>query len=164
MHYIELGKEQGAVKEMAKQLMDSQQNASQQAMQAAAGLLEQALNDVSPVAAGEAGPVPKDTRAAHRHPFPLRDLVEELGSGRVDQRHPSPDQQQRARVREAAGQRVGHVDDDPDAGLQKLLGGHAVEVRVVDDRDVILAEPMDEAFRPTVEPRGAGELDERAHC
>jgi hypothetical protein len=54
----ELGKEQSAVKQMAKQLLAAQENAGQQAMQAAQNFLEQALNDVSPIAAGQAGQLP----------------------------------------------------------------------------------------------------------
>ena len=55
------------------------------------------------------------------------------------------------------GRRGRDVDDGPDAGLRELLGRHAVEVGVVDDRDVLGAEPLDEVLRPPPEPR-AGPL------
>jgi hypothetical protein len=54
----ELGQQQNEVRQMAEQLLAAQENANQQAMQAAANMLEQALNDVSPVAAGQMGQLP----------------------------------------------------------------------------------------------------------
>ena len=55
----------------------------------------------------------------------------------VDQAHAAADEQERAWVRVAAGVRRRHVDDDADAGLDELLGRDAVEIGVVDDRDVV---------------------------
>ena len=111
-------------------------------------------------AAREAGPVAEDAGAAHGQLLALGDLVEELRARGVDQRDAAADEQQRPGVRKAARERLRHVDDDADAGLEQLLGGDAVEVGVVDDRDVVLAEPVDEALRPAVESRRPGELDE----
>ncbi|HMJ89286.1 MAG TPA: hypothetical protein VK530_05695 [Candidatus Acidoferrum sp.] len=54
----EIGQDQREVKLMTEQLLAAQENANEQAMQAAANLLEQALNDVSPIATGEMGPLP----------------------------------------------------------------------------------------------------------
>src|SRR5262249_23100978 len=60
-------------------------------------------------------------------------------------------------------QRLRHVDDDAHTGLEQLLGGDPVEIRVVDDRDVVLAEAVDEALRPAVEPGRTRELDQASH-
>ncbi len=54
----QLGQEQRDVKELAKQLLAAQQGVGEQAMQNAAEHLEQALNEVSPIAAGQAGQLP----------------------------------------------------------------------------------------------------------
>ena len=44
------------------------------------------------------------------------------------------------------------VDDAADSGLPKLLGRDAIEIGMVDDRDVIRAQPLDEVLRPASEP------------
>src|SRR5690348_10481055 len=71
----------------------------------------------------EARAVAEEARAADGDPLAVRDVVEERGPGRVDQPHAAADEQQRPRVRVAAGLRVGDVDDDADARLDELLGG-----------------------------------------
>jgi hypothetical protein len=60
----EIGQEQREVKSMAQQLLAAQESANQQAMQNAANSLEQALNDVSPIAAGQAGQLPSSADRA----------------------------------------------------------------------------------------------------
>ncbi len=60
----EIGQEQREVKLMAQELLAAQENANQQAMQNAANMLEQALNDVSPIAAGQAGQLPSSANQA----------------------------------------------------------------------------------------------------
>src|SRR5438046_104489 len=70
------------------------------------------------------------------------------------------DERERPQVREAPRRRGRDVDDDANAGLDELLGGDAVDVGVVDDRDVVRAEALDEVLRPPVELRVAGVLDE----
>ena len=112
---------------------------------------------VRPVAS--AGAVPEEARAAHRQPLAVRDLVEEVDVGDVDQPDAAAHEQQRAGVRVAPGLRAGDVDDDADARLDELLGRDAVEVGVVDDRDVVRLEPPDELLRPPAEPGRAGVLD-----
>jgi hypothetical protein len=86
------------------------------------------------------------------------DVVEERGAGGVDQADAAADELERARVREAAALRGRDVDDDAATRLRELLRRDAVEVGVVDDRDVVRGEALDEMLRPPVEPRGAGEL------
>jgi hypothetical protein len=54
----QLGAQQKDVKALAEQLLAAQQGVNDQAMQNAAQQLEQALNDVSPIAAGESGQIP----------------------------------------------------------------------------------------------------------
>jgi hypothetical protein len=60
----QLGKQQKDVKQLAEQLLAAQEGVSQQAMQNAAQSLEQALNDVTPIAAGEAGQLPAAAQQA----------------------------------------------------------------------------------------------------
>ena len=60
-------------------------------------------------------------------------------AGRVDQPDPRADELERPGVREPPGRRGRDVDDGADARLGELLGGDAVDVGVVDDRDVVRA-------------------------
>ena len=60
----QLGKQQKDVKQLAEQLLAAQEGVSQQAMQNAAQNLEQALNNVTPIAAGEAGQLPAAAQQA----------------------------------------------------------------------------------------------------
>jgi len=65
------------------------------------------------------------------------ELVEERRAGRVDQPDARADELERSRVREPARRRLRDVDDRADTGSCELLGRHAVEVGVVDDRDLV---------------------------
>ena len=60
----QLGEQQAEVKKLAENLLAAQEAVSEQAMQQAAQSLEQALNDVSPIAAGEAGQLPQAAQDA----------------------------------------------------------------------------------------------------
>jgi len=60
----QLGKQQKDVKQLAEALLAAQQGVNEQAMQNAAQHLEQALNDVTPIAAGEAGQLPNAAQQA----------------------------------------------------------------------------------------------------
>lgn len=60
----QVGKQQKDVKQLAEQLLAAQQGVGEQAMQNAAQNLEQALNDVTPIAAGEAGQLPAAAQQA----------------------------------------------------------------------------------------------------
>ena len=112
----------------------------------------------------EAVAVPEQAAAAHRQPLALADLVEESRARSVDQPNAAADEQQWARVRKPAALRRSDVDDDPDARLEQLFRGDTIEIGVVDDRDVVGAEPAGQVLRAPVELRGAGELDEaRGH-
>jgi hypothetical protein len=108
----------------------------------------------------QARTVAEDVRAADDERLALADLVEEVRPRGVDQADAALDERERAGVREATRRRRGDVDDDANAGLEQLLGRDAVEIGVVDDRDVVRREPLDEVLRAAIEPRGAGELDE----
>ena len=111
----------------------------------------------------EAGAVPEQARSPHGQLLAVRELVEELRAGDVDQAHAAADEEQRPRVRVAARLRRGDVDDDAHARLDELLGRDAVDVGVVDDRDVVGAEAAHELLRPLAEPRRAGVLDQLVH-
>ena len=88
------------------------------------------------------------------------DVLEEIGCGDVDQPDARTDERERAGVRKTTRLRGCHVDDDTHAGLDELLRGDAVEIGVVDDRDVVRRQPLDEVLGAAVELRVAGELDE----
>src|SRR2546421_11893412 len=108
----------------------------------------------------EAGSVLEDARPADGHVVAVGQLVEELRVRGVDQPHPTAHQQERPRIRETAGLRVRDIGHDADSRLEQLLRGCAVEVLVVDDRDVAGPEPPDEVLRPATEACSACELDE----
>src|SRR6185503_2237211 len=108
----------------------------------------------------QAAAVAEDARAANADILPVAELVEQRRAGRVDQPHTAPHEQERARVREAAGLGARHVHDDSHAGLEQLFGRDTVDVLVVDDRDVAWPEAADEVLGAAAEARPAGELDE----
>lgn len=60
----QLGQQQKEVKQLTEQLLAAQQAVSEQAMENAAQQLEQALNDVNPIASGQAGQLPSAAQAA----------------------------------------------------------------------------------------------------
>ena len=112
----------------------------------------------------ETRPVLEDARPADGHVVAVGKLFEELRLRSVDQPHPASHEQQRSRIREAAGLRAGDVDDHADARLEQLFGRRAVQILVVDDRHVARPEAADEALRPAAEPGGSRELDEAHAC
>ena len=71
-------------------------------------------------------------------------------------------ERERPGVRVAAARRGRDVDDDADTRLEQLLGGDAVEVGVVDNRDVVGREPPRQVLGTAAEAGVAGELDEGA--
>ncbi len=98
----------------------------------------------------QTGGIPKDDRSAHGDHVAVADLLEQRRAGGVDERHSAPDELERPRVREAARNGRRDVDDDPHPGLDELLRGDPVELGVVDDRDVIRAEPRHQPLRAPV--------------
>src|SRR5262249_26970877 len=101
-------------------------------------LAERALEVVlgEDLAGSKAGSVPEHASAGDRQRLALRHRVEEPRPLCVDQPDAAANEEERARIRKAAALGRGDVDDAPDARLEELLRGHAVEVDVVDDRDV----------------------------
>ena len=126
-----------------------------------AGPLELVLLERPP--GDEARPVAEEAGAADRQLLAVGELVEEVRPHDVDQADAAAHELERPRVRVAAALRGRDVDDHADAGLDELLGRDAVEIGVVDDRDVVRREALDEVLRAPVEPRGPRELDKRAH-
>ena len=99
------------------------------------------LVDAQRASRRDAVAVPEDAAAAHRYELALAHRVEQLRAGDVDQLHAAAHEQQRPRVREAAGLRRRAVDDDARARVEQLLRRDAVDVAVVDDRDVAALQP-----------------------
>ena len=89
---------------------------------------------------------------------PSATCVEQVRARRVDEADARAHELERAGVRKAAGARGRDVDDGPHAGVDELLGRDAVEIDVVDDREVAGPQPLDEILRPPAEPGGAGDL------
>ena len=114
-------------------------------------------------AGGDTRPVPEEAPAANGEPLTVRDLLEELSAGHVDQPDTSANEEERAWVRVSARVRRRDVHDDADARLDQLLGRDAVEIGVVDDRDVVGGQPADELLGPLAESCRAGVFDESAH-
>jgi hypothetical protein len=86
------------------------------------------------------------------HACAVLDLLEDLGTGFVDQRDAVGDQHLRAEVGVATGDRRGRVHDRRDVRLDERIGGDPVEVERVDDDDVTrantLKQPIDVAVNP----------------
>ena len=118
--------------------------------------LERRLVELGPL--GEQGSVSPDLATVDPEVIAVGDLLEELCAGRVDQPHARADELERAGVREASRGRGCDVDDDADAARGELLGRDAVDVGVIDDRDVVRAEVLDELLRPSPEPCAACDL------
>ena len=107
-----------------------------------------------------AGAVAEEAGAAHGQPLAVGELVEEARVVDVDQAHTAANELERAGVGVAPRLRGRDVDDDSHARLDELLGRDAVEVGVVDDRDVVGVEAPDELLRPLAEACRAGVLDQ----
>ena len=74
----------------------------------------------------------------------------------IEQRDARLDQDQRSEVRIAAADRRRRVHDGGHARIHQPFGGHAIEVLVVDHRDVSRPRTRDEVLRATVDTRDAG--------
>src|SRR5690606_4354933 len=92
----------------------------------------------------------------HRHRHALGDLVHHRGPDVVDERDAGLAEQQRPQVGVAAGDRPRGVHDGRGRGVDERLGGDAVEVGVVDHRDLPGPEALDQPLRPTVDARDPG--------
>ena len=103
-------------------------------------------------------PVPPDAAAVDADELPVGEHVEERRAGGVDEPDARAHELERAGVREPPRRGARDVDDRPDAGLRELLGRDAVDVGVVDDRDVLGAEALDEVLRPPAEPGATADL------
>ena len=82
---------------------------------------------------------------------------EDLGADVVDQQDAARDQHLRAEVRIAAGDARLGVDHHGRPGRGERLGGHPVQVDVVDDRDVAGVQPAGEAGGAAVQARDAAD-------
>src|SRR3990172_5077021 len=111
-------------------------------------------------ACGKARAVAVEARPADDKRLPFPHVPEEPVVCYVDQGDAASDELERARVREAPGQRRGDVHDDADAALEELLRRDAGEAGVVDDGDVVGAEALDKPFRALVEARRSLQLNE----
>ena len=98
---------------------------------------------------------------AQRQRLALRDLVEEIGARNIDEADARPDELERPGIRKPAGGRARDVDDGPDARVRELLGRDAIEVDVVDDREVARLEPLDEVLGPASQPGDADDVGHR---
>ena len=91
-------------------------------------------------------PVPVQAQA-----IPLVHLVEQQWPHGVDERHAGLGEDQRPEVRVAAADRRCGVHDPAHSGVHEALGGHPVEVLVVDHGDVAGPQPLHEILRPAID-------------
>src|SRR5207245_2598031 len=85
---------------------------------------------------------------------------EERSARRVDQADTAAHERERARIRVAAALRLVHVHYDAHAGGDQLLRRDAVQIAVVDDRNVVRREPAGQVLRAPVDASRPDELDE----
>jgi hypothetical protein len=101
-----------------------------------------------------------ETGSAHGQQLTLVHVFEETFSRHIDQADSSAHECKRSWIWKAAGLRRSDVDHDAHTGLEERFRRDAIEIRVVDDRNVVGREPLDEILRAAIELRMAGELDE----
>ncbi len=105
-----------------------------------------------------AAPVDADQPlAVDPHVRAVGDPPEHLGTDVVEQQHAGPGQQLGPEVGVAAGDERRRVDHGHDARVHQLLGVRAVEVEVVDDRDVTRPQAPDQPAGAAVDACGAGD-------
>ena len=92
-----------------------------------------------------------DPVAVEAQAIPFVHLVEQQRADGVDERHAGLGEDQRPEVRIAAADRRRGVHDPAHAGVHEALGGHPVEVLVVDHGDVAGPQPRHEVLRPAVD-------------
>ena len=85
------------------------------------------------------------------------DLLEDVGSGLVDQGDSVVDQYLRAEVGVAARDGRRGVDDGGDVSFHQRVGGNAVQVQDVEDHDVARTHPAEQSIDIAVDSSGAGQ-------
>ena len=98
-----------------------------------------------------------DPAAAHLDAVAVAQALEEAVVGQVDEVDAGLDDEQRPEVGIGAARRRAAVEDRAHADGDEVLGRDAVEVLVVDDRDVAGREVLGEDLSAPAEPRGAGD-------
>ena len=100
----------------------------------------------------------EDLAAAQGDLLAVAQLVEQPLSRRVDQADPRLHEQQRPHVRVLATRRRRAVDDRRHAARDEVLRRDAIEVAMVDDRDLPGAQTLDQVLGPLPQPGGADDL------
>src|SRR6266550_612434 len=108
----------------------------------------------------KASSIAVETGATHGQQLALMHVLEETVSRHIDQADASAHERERPRIWKAAGLRRSDVDHDAHARLEERFRRDAIEIRVVDDRNVVGRESLDEILRAAVQLRVPGELDE----
>ena len=109
---------------------------------------------------GHARVVAIEARAAHGDQLAVGERLEEVGTGRIDQPHTPTHELERPGVRVAACLALRDVHHHTHTRLDELFRGDAVEVGVVDDRDVVGPDALGQVLRAAIEPGVPGELHE----
>ena len=104
-----------------------------------------------------------ETSAANGQELSLVHMLEEAVGHHVDQPDASTYECERSWIWKASGLRRGHVDHYAYSGFEECFRRDAIEIGVVDDRDVVRREPFDEILGAPVQLRVPGELDETHH-
>jgi hypothetical protein len=90
-------------------------------------------------------------------PCAVLDGLQHLGADRVDQRDTGVDENPGSEVGEAPGDGRCGVDDRGDVRSDQRVGGRAVEVDLVEDRDVAGPDPAQQRRGVPVDPRDAAD-------
>ena len=91
------------------------------------------------------------------NPCAVLHLLEDLGTGLVDQRDAVGDQHLGPQIGIAPGDRRRRVDDTGDAGFDQRVGGDPVEIQRVHDDDVAGADAPQQPIDVAVHTGGAGD-------
>src|SRR6266550_7855759 len=112
----------------------------------------------------KASSIAVETGTAHGQQLALVHVFEETVSRHIDQADAAAHERKWSWIWKAAGLRGSDVDHDAHTGLEERFRRNAIEIRMVDDRDVVGREPLDEILRAAVQLRGPGELDKAHVC
>jgi thiol-disulfide isomerase/thioredoxin len=94
-----------------------------------------------------------DAPAAHGHALAVGDPTEQIGAEFIDERDPGLEEYERALVRVAPRRGLRRVQDRRGLASHQPLGSDAVEILVVDHRDLAGLQIADEVLGPTVDAR-----------
>ncbi|MBW3608566.1 MAG: hypothetical protein KY463_09455 [Actinobacteria bacterium] len=100
----------------------------------------------------------QDLAAADRDRVAVLESSEERVVGQIDQMDARLDEQQRPHVRIGPGRGCAAVEHREHTRGDEVLGGHAIEIAMVEDCDLARSKRLDDELRAPAEPSGSGQL------